>query len=150
MNLDCLEIGVPTIASHLKHTEPARSPIGNKMNGFETLENQLAAPVRSVLEVLPGRLVPAVFGGMMFIERCHACLNLYMVNGGLTLLQEFLAPIAQLVANRLDPGGLFESILFNLAGVSIPQLILRQFTYGMIRMSGDSFTEQFEHLNCGL
>jgi hypothetical protein len=82
--------------------------------------------------------------------RGNACLNLYMVNGGLTLLQEFLAPIVQLVANRLDQGGLFESILFNLAGVLIPQLILRQFTYGMIRMSGDSFTEQFEHPNCGL
>ena len=82
--------------------------------------------------------------------RSKACPVLNMMRNTLPpLLQYFVSPLFQLRGDSLNPGGLFDGSDFDVAGVTIAKLRIRELYHGMCGVFIKPFAEFVEHFNSG-
>ena len=65
------------------------------------------------------------------------------------LFKQFVAPAFDLRRDCFYAAGLFDGPCFNLLGIIVAQLRLRQLLYGMGGLFVETLVEHFEHFNGG-
>ena len=70
-----------------------------------------------------------------------------MRNGLVLLLQQLIAPALQLRGDGFNVGGLLDSSGFDVRGIIIAQLSMRQLCYGMSGVFIEALSELLQHLD---